>query len=352
MSAVMERCPAEILHNILAMACNDGGYTARSVSQVSRTIREKTRYSLFHSISCRSSDQILSFRQILDNTPPHLRVVRHLCLIVLYKDPDDGETATSGKIARRASFSTPSSSARPLNHRLDRIPAFMEEEVNGEEGNKQFEALDRALHRAIIRILSIIAPSLCTLSLYIDCRSWLFFPFPPSFPLLTELSIKHPFKEGVFRSDALIALKACPRLRKLVLTGFKTIFDPLDVIDRINKFGPNITHLCLQAYFQTAVVYSLIHGMKPPSPDNIPFTSTSRTFPQSLECLFFHFLDDEYILPRRVLPIFPGSQIIVYGVKRVWGYDPIDEKGSEPHLAWESMWVDGIEGEGGFWVYP
>jgi hypothetical protein len=350
----MERCPAEILHNILAMACNDGGYTARSVSQVSRTIREKARYSLFHSISCRNSDQVLSFGQMLDDTPPHLRVVRHLCLIVLYKHPDGGEDIVmSGKSARSASFSTPSSSARPLNYRLDRTPAFMEEEVNDEEDNKQFDHLDRVLHRAIIRILSILAPSLYTLSLYIDCRSWLFFPFPPSFPLLTELSIKHPFKSGVFRSDALIALKTCRSLRKLVLTGFKTIFDPPDVIDRINTFGPNVTHLCLQAYFHTAMIYSLIHRMKVSSSGNIPLTSTSRTFPQSLECLFFHFLDDEYILPPRVLPIFPGGQLIVYGVKRVWGYVPTDEgKGSETHLAWESMWVDGINGKGGFWMYP
>jgi hypothetical protein len=232
----------------------------------------------------------------------------------------------------------------------------MEEgEVGGEE-DKQFESLDCALHRAIVHILFILAPSLYTLSLYIDCRSWLFLPFPPSFPLLTELSIKHTFTAGVFRSDALIALKTCPKLRKLVLTGFKCIFDPLDMIDRINTFGPNITHLCVPSEAQNmpVMLQSLKQQMTPPSPNPIHSTSTPTRFPQSIERLFIHSIRNTFA--PFVFPIFSTGTKRVVLVERVWDDESIENgagKGSETYLMWESMWVDGISGEGdGFWMYP
>ncbi|KIM71842.1 hypothetical protein PILCRDRAFT_48162, partial [Piloderma croceum F 1598] len=73
-----ERCPPEILHHIFALACKDGGSTARSLSLVSRTISKKSTYSRLHSVACHGADQILSFARILDTRPPHLRVMRHL----------------------------------------------------------------------------------------------------------------------------------------------------------------------------------------------------------------------------------------------------------------------------------
>jgi hypothetical protein len=226
------------------------------------------------------------------------------------------------------------------------------EQYKESDEDKRCEALDRILHRSIIKILSIAAPSLYTLSLYIDCRSWLFFPFPSSFPLLTELSIKHPFKADLFRSDALIPLKTCPSLKKLVLTGFKCVFDPQGVIGRINTFGPNITHLCVpfNAHNTQVMLQFLKQGMTPS-----PSLSASTTFPQSLERLFVHSLSDAYDPLRRVFPIFPTGTKRVVLVERTWGNRTVEKvvgNGTEAHLMWESMWANGIDGGEGYWVYP
>jgi hypothetical protein len=223
----MERCPTETLHQIFAIACTDGGYTARSLSQVSHTIRHKSQYSLFHSVSCHTSAQVLSFARILEETPTHLSVVRHLCLMVSCAPRDvclHGQAAVIEHAPRRRRVSFGSFSFRTPSRRfgVDSKPIFMEgdEERDEDDEQKQLIRLDSCLHRAIMRILSISAPFLYTLSLYVDCFLWLFFPFPPSFPSLTDLSLKHPFKTGIFRSDALIFLKSCPKLRRLVLTGY------------------------------------------------------------------------------------------------------------------------------------
>jgi hypothetical protein len=70
----MEHVPPEILHLIFGLACNDDGLTARSLSLVSKTIREKSRYTGFHSVTCHDVAQTLALARILSETPPHLRV--------------------------------------------------------------------------------------------------------------------------------------------------------------------------------------------------------------------------------------------------------------------------------------
>ena len=82
----MEHCPQDILHSIFALACNDGGFTAWSLSFVSWTICEKSHYSRFHSIACYNVAQMLSFARILDSTLPHLRVVQAFLVCNSCKD--------------------------------------------------------------------------------------------------------------------------------------------------------------------------------------------------------------------------------------------------------------------------
>jgi len=243
---------------------------------------------------------------------------------------------------RRVSFSTLSFRAGRVNLENRLIP--MEgDEMDDEHKQFQFdsEGIDCVLHGAISHILSTLSRSLYTLSLYIDCRSWRFFPFPSSFPLLAELSIKCPFSAGVLHKDALIALKTCPRLKKLVLTGFTEFADLPDVFFKINTFGPKITHLCipLKAFDMQFMLYPPIHSIPTPT-----------IFPRSLERLFLH-------SPGRLAhPSYPilrsGTKQIVL-VERAWENETIEKGVGDGSLVWEGMWLDGIGGEGaGYWVYP
>jgi hypothetical protein len=254
-------------------------------------------------------------------------------------------------------------------------PKLKKNIVDG-EGDDEFEDaqksssdhLERLLHGAILHMLTTLNQTLYTLSLYLDCSSWIFFPFPSTFPLLTELSIKHHFTKGIFRSDALIALKSCPRLRKLVLTGYTQMVDPVGVIERIGMFGERVTHLCVP--FNAQGMFWMLKGLKermgagdggggcglhalagrvcPPS------CPTAPTFPHSLERLFLHSIEASISnRMRRVSPIFPEGTRRYVAVERVW-----DQRGreKEAHLMWERMWVDGLgggeSGGDGYWRYP
>jgi len=243
-----------------------------------------------------------------------------------------------------------------------------EESDEGEDDEQKLIRLDGRLHRAIIRILSISAPFLYTLSLYIDCFSWLFFPFSPSFPSLTDLSLKHPFKNGIFRSDALIFLRSCPKLRKLLITGYTRIIDPGEVIDRIKAFGPLVSHLCVPYNAQNMPVFLevLKSSMMPTgastSTTPTPMTTIPQIFPQTLERLFIHSFNRRGEHFGRVCSILPNAKRLVL-VERTWDNNNksgptergmrVGEGEREGHLgAWEAMWIDGMCGEDGYWVYP
>jgi hypothetical protein len=232
--------------------------------------------------------------------------------------------------------------------------------------------LDQILHDPILRILTILAPSLYTLSLYLDCRYWVCFPIPSTFPLLVELSIKHPFTAGTFRGDSLIALQSCPRLRRLVLTGFNRVVDLLGILDNIQTFGPKLAHFCVPSNAEDLpfMVQTLKqiqshpshprnpsrlnhnHSMSSPSPrSHSPGAAPSRSNP----LYHIHSPGTQYISDslQLVFPIFfSGTQTDVF-VDRVWDRVIINQdavEGSEARLMWERMWVNGISGEGdGFW---
>jgi hypothetical protein len=99
-------------------------------------------------------------------------------------------------------------------------------------------------YTSLLRILTIIAPTLQTLAFHIQV-SWTQLPFPPSLPALVELSIKHPFNRGYLRDEAFNC--TAPSLRRLVLTGFRFVLDDSEtgagVVASIKRFAPSLTHL-------------------------------------------------------------------------------------------------------------
>ena len=83
---VLDSVPTEVLEYIFVLACIDGGFTGRSLSRVSKHIREISRVARFHSVSLRSGrlDQVGQFLSLLSaerarpcNSTPR---VRHLFL--------------------------------------------------------------------------------------------------------------------------------------------------------------------------------------------------------------------------------------------------------------------------------
>ncbi|KAF5343564.1 hypothetical protein D9758_012960 [Tetrapyrgos nigripes] len=74
----MDLLPPEILDLIVSHACRDNGYTGRSLSLVSRSIRNLSQPTKLQSISIIGYDQLHSFALLLENTPASLRRVRFL----------------------------------------------------------------------------------------------------------------------------------------------------------------------------------------------------------------------------------------------------------------------------------
>jgi hypothetical protein len=81
----MDQTPPELCTRIFSFACRDTGYTGRSLSLVSKYIRETSKSVKLQSISIHGHIQMMAFAALLERTPPHLRHVRYL--LVSSHDP-------------------------------------------------------------------------------------------------------------------------------------------------------------------------------------------------------------------------------------------------------------------------
>jgi hypothetical protein len=223
----MEHCPSDILLEIFTWACNDGGLTGRSLSLVSRRIRQVSLSIKFQCIACRNLALILAFDSVLERTPSHFRIVRHLLVSSYYSDIRNMTTAE--KIATGL---MPPTSAFKILSKLSRF--FMTASTN--DTTKPFNCISQMktlVAAAILRILTLVAPTLRTLSIHADWCSSNTLPMPPCLLSLTELSIGGLWQYHTFRSDAFSAMGCYPSLQRLVLTGFLGITDPAGLIDAI-----------------------------------------------------------------------------------------------------------------------
>ena len=159
---------------------------ARSLSLVSRAFYDASRSLRLQSVRCDGLDKIIVFASILDKTPPSLRVVRHLFV-----------TSYEMKNASQSLFRSVTASLR----RSPRRKADRENEA----------------HASLLRILTIIAPTLQTLAFHIHV-SWAQLPFPPSLPALVELSIKHPFYDG-YLHDVIVSISTVDGIIAMVARG-------------------------------------------------------------------------------------------------------------------------------------
>jgi hypothetical protein len=325
----MEHCPTEVLHEIFALACTDGGYTARSLSLVSRIIYQKSRYSRFHSVACHGAAQTLRFAAILQKTPPHFRVVRHLFLACSYKD----------EVNTTHGYSSIPIIPSPTCFGQGGQPASI---LCGTNSRRLIPFIDTM--RSIINlILTTVAPTLYTLSMYTDWPSWNILALPPFLPVLIELSINHKFSGGFLRDKSFDSLISCPSLRRLVLMGFLRAINPLKLANKIKAFAPSLSRLCIPFTSidnPQSLLFDYNGGVTTTYPDN---GSELAEYLRTLEylairgpgkCFFSSSMED---LERR------NHKVVA--IERVW-----ERGGTEQALrGWEIAWLDGISGGEGYW---
>ena len=75
---IMDNIPLEISLYIFTLACTDNGFTGRSLSHVSRYVREASQTVKLQSICLHGHDQILAFAELIEHTPSIARNVRQL----------------------------------------------------------------------------------------------------------------------------------------------------------------------------------------------------------------------------------------------------------------------------------
>lgn len=254
-SCAMERLPPEICTRIFSYACVDTGVTGRSLSQVSRYIRDTSQSTKLQSIAIRRSGQISSFLSLLRSTPEHLRRVRYLHVWNI-----DAE----GRLA---------------NHSYDcELWSRTEKEITKEADDDSHDVQE---------ILHLLAGHLKILNLAFNYshstdtkteRPLL------SMPRLTELMADFRY---VFRSqdererhDTVIE---CPSLRRLHLTGARQFYGSY-LYDCISKLAPSLSHLRFSGANRFLVEgFEIALGVKELPLETAPYYRLMGMLPTSVE---------------------------------------------------------------------
>ena len=200
-SASMRDLPVELLQQIFALACTDGGYTGCSLSLVSRRFHDVVHTARYHSVALSGIKQIFFFLRCLENARRAASIQVHHLFISTVPDGEEVARIRDGWTLRPdilpcdtvlASAQGPPWSLWPI--------------LQG--------AMDRRLLERIPLLLQAVAADLRTLSIV---HSWEFGPFqlPQAFPFLHQLTICGP--SPVFPTDVNsgMVLPCFPTLRDL-----------------------------------------------------------------------------------------------------------------------------------------
>ncbi|KAF7979727.1 hypothetical protein HWV62_39359 [Athelia sp. TMB] len=262
----IDKCPTELLHLIFSYACTDGDHTARSLSAVSRYIRDCSQpYYNVQSVALHGTRQTLAFADTLEKNPAHLGQIKNL---FVSSDSADGLDVNNGKKPEGRSV---------LAHlRLQFSPRMMsmpkQSRVNGSDSDLDFA-------RALFGILMKIYSSLKTMTITFDCS--LRSPVEMAdmatleLPNLTELSLAyHAPTDAAFDEFIFKAPLSFPALKRLDLTGLTHVsyqFTP-QLCGRLGKIAPNLTHLHIPttmalANFRKGMPPQRQQGATPPAAD-------------------------------------------------------------------------------------
>ncbi|KAI9000686.1 hypothetical protein BD414DRAFT_504676 [Trametes punicea] len=233
LTASIHDLAVEVLQQIFAYACTDGGYTARSLALVSRHCYEVVQPLRLHNVALHSVRQIESFTALLGREyhPSHRAGVYHL-FISTWRDGEavaraDAEHTSQQRDVQRK----PSRPAGP--HRSG-------------EWTRLRDDLDKRLSVTLPRLLGSVAPDLRTLSIV---HSWEFaaITFPACFPRLEEFTSFGPLPWLPGWNGALAVPPPClPTARRAHLIGQTVSLVPWA------HHAPRLTHLRLSEVTERA----------------------------------------------------------------------------------------------------
>ncbi|KAF7981935.1 hypothetical protein HWV62_30711 [Athelia sp. TMB] len=228
----MDRTPFEIWTKISSYACTDLGSTGRSLSLVSRFIREASAPAKLQSLSAHGLQQIIAFHETLLRTPRHLRRVRYLLLSTTPRSPSINISVdTSDHSLPEGKFED-----------SDKLSGKSEE-----ERRERAEESEHSRQQLVITcrcVLQIVAE--CIEILYLDGHCPFYYLSDTTlfiFPRLEELTSTAFFFESPSGSDAWPNVALCPKLRRWHLTSYPLLWKEQDVFTIISNIAPSITHL-------------------------------------------------------------------------------------------------------------
>jgi hypothetical protein len=193
----LEDLPNELLEDILREACTDGGRAGCALSLVSWRMHNVGAPYRYRSIALSGNSQICVFRDLLHTlqaqglSVPPVEALFLQCIRPRVRLWDDAQTKfdTTGLVLDPESSSLPlqvSSSSDPLNQPILQ-PAVVDEDAPLEQDYVEWAP-------SIVSLLSIIAPTLRSLALVMDCLQVTTL-VPVALPSLAELTCMKFFWE-------------------------------------------------------------------------------------------------------------------------------------------------------------
>ena len=315
----MDRYPTEIWQRIFFLACTDGGRTGRSLSLVSKYIRDVSKPYKLQSMAINNVDQAKSFIRLLYGIPTELRRVSQFA-ISDYKN----HLSFDEYIARERSKSP---ILGQISTAMSRIAPKFARRHKAEEMRRRFRETnlerDAAILRALPIILVIISPTLerLDINLKISTVPSNFMPASqPSLSLLTSLTLGCGF-EGSFSvilDDILSSISgSLPSLKYLDLSRFRSytiaIRSASDVYAQISILAPSLTHLRIPIEMAHNLVITGHHLNKlPVTLERVYVQTTMDDAPNPdylVSCRTFARCDDRVVRLSQRYEIYPIEEL-------------------------------------------
>ncbi|KAI0701298.1 hypothetical protein BC835DRAFT_1404540 [Cytidiella melzeri] len=236
----MDNLPFELHSQILELACTDDGTTARSLSLVSRYVREAAQPFLYQSIAVSGLRSLNELADRLESLPSHKRRVRRLFL-------------------------------SDWTHK-----AAKQQLVSSTDADMDMYEVERT---TIVRVLDLVVSTLESLSIIVSCpfnsTRLIGYLFSLNFPLLEDLSIHgfYPFSPSH---------SGMPNLRRLHLSGNRNPHG-LFQTGGFDIWSPKLVHLRISGLVSAASFAEELASALARQPDAATTPLLPATLPASLK---------------------------------------------------------------------
>lgn len=248
-----DRLPQELSQIIFSLACRDDGTTGRSLSLVSRSVSHLSKPLKYQCLAIRNVRQALRVAVILNDTDPSYRCVIHLFVRTDYRQMYDYALCREDYYANNVKKASSPSQIPPFRRLALTLSRLLPGQNNGIDPFidpiVRRLMLEADMTQALLQILTVISPSLQSLTLLIHqpYRELSLAGLPP-LPSLQELTLmytntSHP------QIPPYGLLQSIPRpfhsLKRLHLEWFDSGCGPLDLLAQIARLAPGLTHVRL-----------------------------------------------------------------------------------------------------------